>query len=301
MIQMTTCKHLEESRPSINRFGYSIFPNGMRRLLRYARYLRHPMDTLLRETEQRAEGLIWIGDPPTLLRLEDLDEGTIVFGVGASGRDGAKKARGRHALIQYGSSGPYIHVGIVLLDKKTGKLRVFEAAGSGVQACTLDEFRDHYRYVAVYEIPALRYRASIDAARRFARQTVDAKTPYSHTGALLVPLRQWLHQRRVWKWPNQHPRRSSRPHVPRSGNPRSYFCSQFVIDTVRAAGVPGFETNLLNPRCYTPMMLAESRGILWFKGYVADGYGVLDPRDPVIAGTIYARNPTSRATWSNLP
>lgn len=257
------------------------------------------MDTLLRETEQRAEGLLWIGDPPALLRLEDLDEGTIIFGVGASGRDGAKKPRGRHALIQYGSSGPYIHVGIVLLDKETEELRVFEAAGSGVQACTLDEFHSHYRYVAAYEIPALRHRASIDAARRFARQKVDARTPYSHRGALLVPLRQWLHQRRVWKWPNGDPTWSSRPHVPRSGHSRSYFCSQFVIDTVRTAGVLGFETNLLNPACYTPMMLAESHGILWFKGYVADGYDVLDPRDPVIAGTIYARNPTLRASWGH--
>ncbi|HDR9290434.1 TPA: hypothetical protein QDB46_005636 [Burkholderia multivorans] len=84
-------------------------------------------------------------------------------------------------------------------------------------------------------------------------------------------------------------------------NARSYFCSQFVIDTVRAAGVLGFETNLLNPTCYTPMMLAESRGILWFKGYVADGYDVVDPRAPVIAGTIYARNSTLRASWGNRP
>jgi hypothetical protein len=259
------------------------------------------MDTLLRETEQRAEGLLWIGDPPALLRLEDLDEGTIVFGACTSGRDDDKKTRGRHALIQYGSSGPYIHVGIVLLDKETGELRVFEAAGSGVRACTLNEFRDHYRYVAAYEVPALRHHASIEAARRFARQEVDARTPYSRGGALLAPLRQWLHQRRVWKWPDRDPTWSSRPHVLRSGNPRSYFCSQFVIDTIRAAGVLGFETNLLNPKCYTPMMLAESRGILGFIGYVADGYGVLDPRDPVIAGTIYAHNPTLRASWGNQP
>ena len=62
----------------------------MRRFLRYARYLCRPMDTLLRETEQRADGLLWIGDPPALLRLEDLNEGAIVFGVGAVEQDGLK-------------------------------------------------------------------------------------------------------------------------------------------------------------------------------------------------------------------
>lgn len=269
----------------------------MRRLLRYARYLRRPMDTLLRETEQRAEGLLWIGDPPDLLRLEDLDEGAVIFGVGAAEHDGIKTGR-LHEVIQHGSSGPYVHVGIILRDDNTGQLRVFEAVRSGVQMCPLDVFHSHYRYVAVFEVPALRYRASIGAARRFARHKVDARTPYSRSGALLVPLRQWLHQRRIWKWPDRDPTWSSRLHMTRPGGPRSYFCSQFVIDTIRAAGVLGFETNLLRPTCYTPMMLAESPGILRFKGYIADGYDVLDPRDPVIAGTVYASNPTLRASWS---
>ncbi|VBI73274.1 Orthopoxvirus protein of uncharacterised function (DUF830) [Burkholderia pseudomallei] len=272
----------------------------MRRLLRYVRYLRRPMDTLLRETEQRAEGLLWIGDPPTLLRMEDLDEGAIVFGVGAT-EQGGSKTRRRHELIQYGSSGPYVHVGILLRDNQTGQLRVFEAVSSGVQMCPPDVFRNHYRYIAAYEVPALRYHASIDEARRFARHKVDARTPYSYWGALLVPLRQWRHQRRVWKWPDRDPTWSSRPHMIRSDSPRSYFCSQFVIDTIRAAGVCGFETNLLKPTCYTPTMLAESFGILRFKGYVADGYDILDPRDPVIAGTIYASNPKLRASWGNRP
>ncbi|WP_139901317.1 C40 family peptidase [Burkholderia pseudomallei] len=258
------------------------------------------MDTLLRETEQRAEGLLWIGDPPPLLGLEDLDEGAIVFGVGSVEQDDVKTRR-LHDVIQYGSSGPYVHVGILLQGDEADQLRVFEAVRAGVQMCSLDVFRNRYRYVAVFEVPALRYRASIDAARRFARHQVHARTPYSRSGALLAPLRQWLHQRRVWKWPDRDPTWSSRPPMARPASPRSYFCSQFVIDTIRAAGVLGFDTNLLKPTCYTPMMLAESHGIFGFKGYVAEGYDVLDSRDPVIAGTVYASNPKLRAAWGGCP
>lgn len=258
------------------------------------------MDTLLRETQQRADGLLWIGDPPALLRLEDLDDGAIVFGVGSAEQHGLK-TRKFHSVIRYGSSGPYVHVGILLQDHETGQLRVFEAVRSGVQMCPLDVFRNRYRYVAVFEVPALRYSASIDDARRFARHQVLAQTPYSRSGALLVPLRQWLHQRRVWEWPGRDPTWSSRPHMTRPGSPRSYFCSQFVIETIRAAGVLGFDTNLLKPTCYTPMMLAESHGIFGFKGYVAEGYDVLDPCDPVIAGTVYASNLKLRAAWGSRP
>ncbi len=258
------------------------------------------MDTLLRETEQRADGLLWIGDPPPLLRLEDLDEGVIVFGVGTVEQDGVKTRR-LYDVIRYGSSGPYVHVGILLQDNETGQLRVFEAVRSGVQMCPLDVFRARYRYVAVFEVPALRYRASIGDARRFACRQVHARTPYSHSGALLAPLRQWVHQRRVWKWPDCDPTWSSRPHMTRPDSPRSYFCSQFVIETIKAAGVLGFDTNLLKPACYTPMMLAESHGIFGSKGYVAEGYDVLDPCDPVIAGTVCASNLKLRAAWGSRP
>ncbi|CAJ9215307.1 Orthopoxvirus protein of uncharacterised function (DUF830) [Burkholderia pseudomallei] len=268
------------------------------RLRRYARYIGRPMDTLLRETDQRMTSGIWIGDPPALLRLEDLIEGTLVFGVGTSERRGSKATRKIRALIEHGSSGPYTHVGIVLLDSETGCLKVFEAGASGVQACPLDSFRGRYRYIVAYEQPALLPRGSIKAARCFARHIVDARTPYSRWGALLAPLRQWGHQRRVWMWPDHDPTWSSRPHNAAPHGRRNYFCSQFVIDAIGAAGVRGFETNFLKSACYTPMMLAESPGLLRFIGFVAEGYEVLDPRDPVIAGTIYARHPHLRAKWA---
>jgi len=258
------------------------------------------MDTLLRETDQRVAGGLWIGDPPPLLRLEDLGEGTIVFGVGTSDEQG-KTARKIRALIEYGSSGPYVHVGIALLDNEAGQLMVFEAGASGVQASSLATFCDRYRYAVAYEEPALLPSGSIDAARRFARRIADARTPYSPLGALLPPVRQWRHQRRVWKWPSPNPRWSSRPHSAPNHNYQRYFCSQFVIDTLQAAGVPGYETNFLMSTCYTPMMLAESSGLLRFKGFVAEGYQVLDSRDPVIAGTVYARSPSLRASWGSRP
>ncbi|KGX70137.1 hypothetical protein Y026_916 [Burkholderia pseudomallei TSV28] len=268
------------------------------RLRRYTRYISRPMDALLRETDQRMTGGIWIGDPPALLRLDDLTEGMLVFGVGTSEQRGLKTTRKIRALIEHGSSGPYVHVGIVLCDDEPGHLKVFEAGASGVQACPLDVFRARYRYIVVYEQPALLPSGSIEAARRFARRVVDAGTPYSRLGALLAPLRQWHHQRRVWKWPDHDPTWSSRSHDWASHGRRRYFCSQFVIDTIRSSGVPGFETNFLKSSCYTPMMLAESPGLLRFIGFVAERYEVLDPRDPVIAGTVYARHPHLRAKWA---
>ncbi|VBR77891.1 Uncharacterised protein [Burkholderia pseudomallei] len=60
-----------------------------------------------------------------------------------------------------------------------------------------------------------------------------------------------------------------------------------------------FESHVLKPTWYTPMMLAESLGILRFKGYVADGYDVLDPRDSVITGTVYAHRPALRASMTS--
>ncbi|MFG6892055.1 hypothetical protein ACGYTX_08200 [Burkholderia pseudomallei] len=256
------------------------------------------MDTLLRETDQRMTGGIWIGDPPALVRLEDLTEGMLVFGVGTSEQRGPKATQKIRALIEHGSSGPYVHVGIILLDEATDHLQVFEAGASGVQACPLDAFRSRYRYIVAYEQPALLPSGSIKAARHFARRTADVGTPYSRLGALLAPLRQWRHQRRVWKWPDYDPSWSSQPHDGASHGRRHYFCSQFVIDTIRAAGVRGFETNFLRSTCYTPMMLAESPGLLRFVGFVAEGYEELDPRDPVIAGTVYARHPHRRAKWA---
>ncbi|WP_141668063.1 MULTISPECIES: hypothetical protein [unclassified Burkholderia] len=255
------------------------------------------MDTLLRETDQRMTGGLWIGDPPALLQVEDLTESMLVFGVGTSEQRGSKTAQKMRALIEYGSSGPYVHVGVILLDSETNCLKVFEAGASGVQACPLDTFRGRYRYIAAYEQPALLPSGSIEAARRFARRAVDVKTPYSRLGALLAPLRQWRHQRRVWKWPDHDPTWSSRPHGAGPHRRSHYFCSQFVIDTIRAAGVRGFETNFLKSTCYTPMMLAESPGLLRFVGFVAEDYMLLDPRDPVIAGTVYARHPHLRAKW----
>lgn len=256
------------------------------------------MDTLLRKTDQRMTGGLWIGDPPARLHIENLTEGMLVFGIGASGQRSTKATRKIRALIEHGSSGPYVHVGILLLDEEADQLRVFEAGVSGVQACPLDAFRARYRYLAVYEQPALQPSGSIEAARRFARRMVAAKTPYSRLGALLAPLRQWRHQRRIWKWPNRDPAWSSRPHNAAPHECRTYFCSQFVIDTIRAAGVRGFETNFLKSTCYTPMMLAESPWLLRFIGFVAEGYEVLDPRDPIIAGTVYARHPYLRANWA---
>ncbi|AMC35270.1 YiiX/YebB-like N1pC/P60 family cysteine hydrolase [Janthinobacterium sp. B9-8] len=236
-------------------------------------------------------GGLWMADAPKLLEEKAISEGCILFGAGAS-PESSKLDLKNKSFIQMAIGGAYSHCGIVLIGGKEEECLVYEAMpNAGVSTTTVNEFCSRYAYVSVFTQPAMHSRpVYMKQATKFAQSKVLTKYDFA---AALLPWRQIRHLRNVWSFP---PRMTSahsggwvvrlyRRLFSKMQKDQALFCSAFVMETLRASGVPGMEHEYFTPNMWGPSMLAEEYCLLDFKGYlVRNGYIDISPHDPIIAG-----------------
>lgn len=268
---------------------------GFRLLELVFQFVRRPKDTLLKYTDRRG-GTLWIGDAPRLLKIPMVKEGQIIFGAGSGATYVNTKSGFVRKLIAYASSGPYTHCGIVFKDAN-GELFVYEAAPhSGVGRSKLHEFVDRYKYVSIFNEPAFT-KSGLRKSKNFAKYSVKKKLPYAWSRALILPITEMHHQARHWlpssnaKLINQERTKSIKT---------NYFCSEFVLDCLKASKIPGFESAYYDSSKWSPMMLAEENGLFKFHGYIVPrGYLDVSLNDPILSGHGHFLGRWEKARLSN--
>ncbi|HJW56939.1 MAG TPA: hypothetical protein VJ577_16860 [Burkholderiaceae bacterium] len=246
----------------------------------WLRQILWPKDTLLRMTDRRFHGL-WLGDAPTLLTLNELREGQILFGVGAPSNVIAKFQQFLRKLISYASSSPIVHCGVLI--RHNGKLEVFESVfDDGVVSTPVSDFVSRYDYVSVYHDPALNQHR-MNLGKAFADELLKQPPKYAPLAATWAPIKEYFHQRRHWSFPrNLSVITAEYP----NHRPKRFFCSQLVLAFFRATNIPGFEKHYFRPDAWTPGLLAEDN-IFRFVGFLASSYATIQAQDPVIAGAAH--------------
>jgi len=223
-----------------------------------------PKDFLLRSTDRRYKG-IWISDAPSLLAQSDLKEGDILFGGNL-----------KRNVITHTTSSPLSHCGVLITID--GQSKVFEALRSGVQTNSIEHFMQRYSYVSVFNFPSLP-RGHLDRARCFALCCLNTPTRYAKFKAVLLPILEYVHQRRHWYYLSTPDLRT----LPRSVRKTHYFCSELVLDFFREAGISGLDKAYYRSSVWTPGMLVEDN-IFTFVGYLASSYEAINPNDPILCG-----------------
>ncbi len=233
---------------------------------------------------------IWLGDPPRLLRLDQITAGTILLGAGSPSSTPLFNTKSR-AVVTLATGGHFSHAGIVLASA-SGQLRVFEAMPeTGVKETSLSDFFGRYQYLSAYTL-ACWSDTSLRKASEYAASRIGA--PYSHIKALLVSLRYEQHLRKHWALPGtpkygrgRVDRERKCKRWPSAGKQatRGTICSTFVMEILRGAGIPGIDDDYFSPESWTPIAIAEARGVFTLVGYVVrNGYSDISQFDPNLGG-----------------
>lgn len=201
-----------------------------------------PLDYMKRVMDKRYRGISLDNSPPALLNESSLQVADVLF------------CRGQNRLINYGSSGQYVHAAVYLGDGV-----VAEATTSGVKACSLAEFIARYTYVAVTRAPGITREPALQpAVVAFCQKHIRAGTPYAFIGAGISPLLEFIELFRC-------SRSVIPPKVRRFRERKRTFCSQFVLDAFIAGGY--FQEYYPDSAARSPTALAEEY-CFQLKGYL---------------------------------
>lgn len=201
-----------------------------------------PLDYMKRVMDKRYRGISLDNSPPVVMNESMLQVADVLF------------CRGKNRLINYGSSGQYVHVAIYLGDGV-----VAEATTKGVRQSRLPEFVARYTYVAVTRAPGLtRDPAILSALVAFCQRHISAGTPYDFIGAGISPMREFVELVRA-------SRSFLPPEVHEFRERKRTFCSQFVLDAFIAADY--FAGYHPNSAARSPTALAEEN-CFWLRGYL---------------------------------
>ncbi|WP_369977645.1 YiiX/YebB-like N1pC/P60 family cysteine hydrolase [Xanthomonas bundabergensis] len=245
--------------------------------------LLRPLDWAYRVTDRRYEGL-WLGGPAQLLRVSDVREGDILFGVGEARQRTSCADVIAHRVISHFSSGPYVHVGIALAYSAGRRPRIYEAvAKPGVQKVDIAAFVERYAYVSVYRLSAWQT-ADLKQVRRYALARLGQR--YRFAGAGASALRQWRLLIDEWRRTRNGDFAIPARAACRARLAVGAFCSSFVIDVLANAAIPGLDDALWQSNAYTPNGLAEAAQLLEFEGFIASSLDVIDADDPAVRGAV---------------
>lgn len=219
-------------------------------------------------TDRKFRG-VWLGSPPVLLSYDQLLAGDVLF-------CGDKSDRKKAHLIRTASAGGYVHCALY-----TGAGLVVDIVPGGMRSLNLDNFLQHYSYVAVARCPG-----NAENLRRKRRLSVYAAKAlqgrikgYSYLGAALAPLKELFDLQnldRLW----QRSKRTT-PSVPHS---KRMFCSEFIIEAYIDCGYIHRNDPYLEPVRRTPTGLAEEN-IFSLVGFVSmDGWEGISADDHFLGG-----------------
>lgn len=237
----------------------------------FFKIVRAKQNKLKTGTDRRYQGL-WMAPPPSIVSLEDLRDGDVLFCGGAL-KDKVTD------LIQNSSDGPYTHCGVYL-----GSGKVVDVVTSGIRNIELNEFVSNYEYVTVTRCRGLDTSEEklntqrIDKLKEFALSCINNNVKYDWKSAVLSPLKEFKNIKFHYKVGVTDNRESS--HHEQS----NYFCSQFVLACIKATGWIDEESSYFEPICWTPTGLAEEN-IFHFIGFMSDkGLKGVSKFDPFLAG-----------------
>lgn len=233
--------------------------------------IRMKQNRLKIRTDRRYQG-IWMGPPPSIVGLEELKDGDVLFCGGAL-QDKMTD------LIQNSSDGPYTHCGVYF-----GSGEVVDVVTSGIRRMELDKFITNYEYVTVTRCPGLNTSEDkldserIEKLKRFCLSCINANVKYDYKNAALSPLKEFKNINFHYRANTTDKRGSSHKEQER------YFCSQFVLACFKATGWIDEESTYFDPKNWTPTGLAEEN-IFHFIGFMSNkGLKGVSKNDSFLAG-----------------
>ncbi len=241
----------------------------------FFKIIRAKQNRLKTSTDRRYQG-IWMGPPPSIVNVENLRDGDVLFCGGAL-KDKVTD------LIQNSTDGPYTHCGVYF-----GGGEVVDVVTSGIRKIELEKFISNYEYVTVTRCPGLDtseeqlYIERIDNLKKFALSCINAKVKYDWENAALSPLREFKNIKFHYRVGISDKRESNHQEQDK------YFCSQFVLACFKATGWIDEESSYFEPKSWTPTGLAEEN-IFQFIGFMSDkGLKGVSKFDPFLAGNSWA-------------
>jgi hypothetical protein len=221
---------------------------------------------------------VWMGPLPRLLDKQELEPGDVLFCAPRLQR--RKYARWISRLIQTSTDGVYTHCGVYL-----GFGRVADSNASGVRIVTLEEFEEHFRYLAVARCPGITSKRA-RAIRLYAHLCWSRGARYNFLGALLLPLREYYWLRHYYAYAL----RGARKPVSNFNKFRGkglFFCSEFVVQCFKACGYIPQNDRSYQSHIWTPTGLAEEN-IFTLVGYRStEGLQSVSKSDPFLGGCHY--------------
>lgn len=251
----------------MKKFFYKAFLVVFYPILKSIRVKQHK---LKENTDKRYEGL-WMGPPPCIVQLRELNIGDVFF-CGGTLEDKVSD------VIQNVSGGTYTHCGVYL-----GEDKVVDVVSEGIRKIDLHDFLGRYEYIAVTRSPGLDpslgqlTNLRIKKLINFVRKCIESDVKYNWRGAVFSPMREYKNIENSCRIGSRDTKEVS--HKFRG----KYFCSEFILACFKATGWMDQNSSYFDGKNWTPTGLSDEN-IFQFVGYMSNkGLDGVSRSDPFIA------------------